>query len=271
MNRLLLIAILLPLVILSLASALWAQGGLPDMPHPAVATDERSTLNREPVGAVENTRVMQERQAEMGAEITNLADQMRGLKGDLEEIRRNSEQLRNERRDIQAALNDLSERIRKLESAAGSAGLKPPLKNGQGEETPVKPSGAMKEGKPDPKVSYAEAYKVFKDGRYGESRGKFQAFIKQFPDITLANNAQFWIGESYYAEGNVEKAILEYEKVIKNYPKGDMVPHAILKQGLGLLKIGDRTGAKIVLKKLVDEYPETHQGRIAKTKLGTLK
>jgi len=260
MNRLILLAIFVPLLLCSPVPTLWAQGRLPDMPHPAVAADERSTPNGEPSGPGEDMRMMRERQAEMGAEVINLADQISQLRGDLEEIRRHSEYFGNERRDIQAALDDLSERMRKIEGVAKTAGLKSSEKAAISREPP---SG--------PQVSYAEAFRVFKSGRYGEARGKFQNFIKQFPDLTLGNNAQFWIGESYYMEGSIEKAVLEYEKVIKNYPKGDMVPHALLKQGLGLLKLGDETGAKIVLKKLIDDYPETHQGRIAKTKLGTLK
>jgi tetratricopeptide (TPR) repeat protein len=78
-------------------------------------------------------------------------------------------------------------------------------------------------------------------------------------------------GESYYMEGNIERAIIEYDKVIKNYPKGEMIPHALLKQGLSFQKIGDKTGARILLEKLVDEFPDSHQAKLAASTLATLK
>jgi tol-pal system protein YbgF len=95
--------------------------------------------------------------------------------------------------------------------------------------------------------------------------------MEKFPKTDLTDNAQFWIGESYYSENNYEKAILEYEKVIKNYPEGDKVPHALLKQGLSFLKLGDKASARLLFQQIMKDYPNTNQARIAKAKLAEIR
>jgi tol-pal system protein YbgF len=282
-------AIFMLFIVLCPAPALCAQEAIGNMPHPAAlaaeetpapidagaggeksATDEPN--NTDPAEALkeirENIRLLQERQADTGADMTNLADQVRKLRGELEDIN-NPERLKSDRQDILARLEDLAARMRKIETLVGTG--KSPVKDGKPVATQAAVPDATKAGKPDLKESYNEAFGDFKEGNYHEARRSFQAFLKQFPDSSLASGAQFWIGECYYMEGNFEKAILEYDKVILNYPKGEMLPHALLKQGLSFLKIGDKTGAKIVLEKLSDDYPDTHQAQLARATLSTLK
>jgi TolA-binding protein len=67
-----------------------------------------------------------------------------------------------------------------------------------------------------------------------------------------------------------ERAILEYEKVLKQYPKGDKVPHALLKQGFAFLGLGDRVDAKLLFQKVMKEYPQSPQAEIAARKLKVL-
>ena len=87
----------------------------------------------------------------------------------------------------------------------------------------------------------------------------------------MADNSQFWLGESYYAEKNYREAIAAYEKTIKDYPKSDKVSSALLKQGMAFLELGDKTAAKILLKKVIKNYPESNQARIAQRKLAGIK
>ena len=60
---------------------------------------------------------------------------------------------------------------------------------------------------------------------------------------------------------------MEYQKVIENYPKGNKVPAALLKQGLAFRNIGDKPNARLILNELVKKYPNSNEGGIAKQKL----
>lgn len=118
---------------------------------------------------------------------------------------------------------------------------------------------------------YREAYETFQRGDLEGARKKFEAFLSQYPHTELSDNAQFWIGETYFLKKDYEKAILEYEKVIVKYPEGDKVPSALLKQGLAFLELGDKTNARSLLKRVVERYPKTEQAEIAKKRLEFIK
>jgi tol-pal system protein YbgF len=118
---------------------------------------------------------------------------------------------------------------------------------------------------------YKDAYETLQKGNIEGARRKFEAFLKQYPNTELSDNAQFWIGETYYLKKDFEKAILEYEKAIAKYPEGDKIPSALFKQALAFLELGDKTNARNLLKRVVEKYPNTDQAEMAKKKLGTIK
>jgi len=118
---------------------------------------------------------------------------------------------------------------------------------------------------------YKDAYETLQKGDTEGARRKFEAFLKQYPNTELSDNAQFWIGETYYLKKDYEKAILEYEKAITKYPEGDKVPAALYKQALAFLELGDKTNARNILKKVIERYPSSDQAKLAKKKLETIK
>ena len=118
---------------------------------------------------------------------------------------------------------------------------------------------------------YKEAFETFQKGDLEGARRKFEASLKQYPNAGLSENAQFWIGETYFLKKDFEKAILEYEKVIVKYPEGNKVPGALLKQGLAFFELGDKTNARNLLRRVIERYPQSNQAEIAKKKLDEIK
>jgi len=118
---------------------------------------------------------------------------------------------------------------------------------------------------------YKEAFETFQKGDLDGSRKKFEAFLKQYPNTELSDNAQFWIGETYYLKKDFDKAILEYEKAIAKYPEGDKIPAALFKQALAFLELGDKGNARNLLRRLIERYPQSDQAEMAKKKLETIK
>ena len=118
---------------------------------------------------------------------------------------------------------------------------------------------------------YKEAYETLHRGDLEGGRRKFEAFLKQYPNTELSDNAQFWIGETYYLKKDFERAILEYEKAIVKYPEGDKISAALFKQALAFLELGDKANARNLLKRVIEKYPQTDQAEMAKKKLETIK
>jgi tol-pal system protein YbgF len=114
---------------------------------------------------------------------------------------------------------------------------------------------------------YDRALAYHRDDRHQEAMADFNTFLTLYPKSDLADNAQFWIGECYKAQGKHEEAILAYQKVIDKYPEGNKVPAAMLNQGFSFEKIDDKTTAELILKRLVKNYPKTKEAEIAQKRL----
>ena len=120
---------------------------------------------------------------------------------------------------------------------------------------------------PTVKQLYADARQAYDNGELDRARQLFQQLIQEHPKSDNADNAQFWIGESYYQEKWYERAVLEYQTVIEKYPKGNKVAAAMLKQGMALLNIGEKSSARLILQELQKKYPKTSESKIAAQKL----
>ena len=127
--------------------------------------------------------------------------------------------------------------------------------------------GTTSPATPTAKQLYNDGRQAFDNGKMDKSRQLFLSLIKGHPKSDYADNAQFWIAESYYREKWYERAILEYQTVIEKYPKGNKVPSAKHKQGMAFLKIGDKANARIILNDLVKKHPNSNEAKIAAQKL----
>ena len=192
-------------------------------------------------------------------DMDRIKDDMEGRLKNLEERRRNQEE----------KIKELEDRLKAPEPKTPDPGAKPmePEKSASTKEIPAELKGSST-GMGN---LYRDAYETFHKGDLDGARRKFEAFLKQYPNTELSDNAQFWIGETYYLRKDYEKAILEYEKAIVKYPEGDKIPAAILKQALSFLELQDKTNARNLFRRVIEKYPRSDQAEIAKKKLETIK
>ena len=208
-------------------------------------------------------------QADAGANIIDLRSSIQKLRGATERLKVKIANLESKKKseDLNNSLIDISKRLAYLESYLGPDIEKSKKENSEKELSPPIKNGGATSGE---KI-YSSAYSVFKNGKYSLAKEEFQKFLKSFPNTEYSDNAQFWIGECDYFEGRYEEAIVEYEGVIQNYPKGNKVPNAFLKQALSFLKLGDKSSAKLLLQRVIKDYPNTTPARIARKKLIDIK
>jgi tol-pal system protein YbgF len=119
----------------------------------------------------------------------------------------------------------------------------------------------------DPKQVYDAAYLDLTKGKYDLAITGFSNYLKYFPETEQADNAQYWLGECYYAKKNYTKAAIEFHQVLEDYSTGDKVPSALYKLGLSLLEIKSVGQANKYFQELVDKYPNTEEAKLAKEKL----
>ena len=66
----------------------------------------------------------------------------------------------------------------------------------------------------------------------------FQEFLEKHGDDKLASNAQYWLGETYYARQNLPEATRAFLVGIQRYPNSTKAPDSMLKLGISLGKLG---------------------------------
>jgi tol-pal system protein YbgF len=250
--------------------------------------DEAERLDKEIKNTGNNLLQMRTGNAELRTEVTDLKTRLSQTSGQIDGVK---EELRKKELSLDARVNKaedaeklLHEKITSLifkvnfiENFLGIGKKDHQEKQASADSEPsqsLEPgmkNGAAGVSKSDKVSLYTAAFTLFKEGEYEKSREAFEDFLRQHPNTEFSDNAQFWLGECYYFEKQYERAIVEYDKVVKNFPGGNKVSNALLKQGLSFLKLGDKKTAKLLLQQVTKDYPNTSQAAIARGKLLEIK
>ncbi|MEM6780380.1 MAG: tol-pal system protein YbgF [Pseudomonadota bacterium] len=107
----------------------------------------------------------------------------------------------------------------------------------------------------DPAGLYETSFSILKSGDYDAAEKSFQAFLDKYPDHTLASNATYWLGETYYVRNRYDDAARLFAQSYQNFPSGSKTPDSLLKLGLSLNGLGKKQEACIALTQLISEFP----------------
>jgi tol-pal system protein YbgF len=119
----------------------------------------------------------------------------------------------------------------------------------------------------DAASDYRAAVELVKTARYGDAIAALRVFVATYPRHDYADNAQYWLGEAYYAQSNYARALTEFRAVIEVYPHGNKVPDALLKVGYCYQAMGQGEKARAVLEQVVNLYPKSEPAMLAAKRL----
>ncbi|WP_305047052.1 tol-pal system protein YbgF [Geoalkalibacter sp.] len=105
--------------------------------------------------------------------------------------------------------------------------------------------------------TYLRAFSDYASGRYPQAIAGFEEFLRAFPDNEYASNAQFWIGECYYAQQDYERAALEFMKMASRYPQSARTPDALFKTASAYQKLGRADEARQLMNLLRERHPQS--------------
>ncbi|HKG92954.1 MAG TPA: tol-pal system protein YbgF [Gemmatimonadaceae bacterium] len=166
----------------------------------------------------------------------------------LQELRAEMEQ---RSRELQAASTGAPDSAGAPAGAAGAAGATPP--------------------QPGPNQLFQLALDQLRRGSTGAARTGMQELLRLYPTSDVAAEAQFYIGESYAAEGKTAQADSAYAAVAQRYPESSRAPTALYKYALSLEKGGRKREARQVLDDVVRKYPRSDEAVLARDRLRTLR
>ena len=137
---------------------------------------------------------------------------------------------------------------------------------------PVNPALAAAPVNPgiSPKRLYDTAYTDYTTGQWALSIQGFEQFISTFPQSEIADDALFFIGQNYYADGRFREAADAYEQVSLRYPAGNVVAEALYKRGLALERLDQIDLARETFQTVVREHPDDNMANLAQQALDRL-
>lgn len=182
---------------------------------------------------------------QMADRMDQLEQQVRELRGQLEELKHEVDGTQQRQRELYM---DIDRRLQSLEAGGGGSG-------GQ--------SGASS----DDRKAYEAAFEQLKQGRYDQARSAFADFLKAHPDSTLADNAQYWLGEADYVRSEFKQAVSDFKTLLDKYPDSAKVPDAWLKLGYCHYELKQWDAASKALNTVINRYPDATAARLAKQRL----
>lgn len=115
-------------------------------------------------------------------------------------------------------------------------------------DRPGLPAGSSKE-------QYAYAFSLMQKASYVEATGAFSEFLQRHPDDPLADNARYWLGESYYARTDYARAAETFLDAYEKNKTGPKAPDTLLKLGMSLGKLDKKKEACASFRELNRAFP----------------
>ena len=117
---------------------------------------------------------------------------------------------------------------------------------------------------------YDMAWADYTAGSYDLAIEGFTSYVRSFPKSEFADNAQFYIGESYYQRGRWPEAVDAFARVISTYPRSDVVAQAYYKRGLSYERMNQPDRSRADYEYVLKTAADTDPGRLAKQRLDAL-
>jgi len=221
------------------------------------------------MSAVQKTT--QDFSAASGARLDTMGTQVQGLSDNVADLQARMGKLDQKLTDIQNTLQNVDS---KLASPAPSPGSAPPAALSappapSGNMPTIPPGGPAASGPPPASadVLYSNGLRDNNGNRYDLAKQEFQDYLKYYGDTDLASNAQFYLGEIAYNQGQFQSALDAYNRVIENYPKSFKTASARMRKGFCLAELGQKASAVRELRAVVRLYPGTDEAKRSAAKL----
>ena len=144
----------------------------------------------------------------------------------------------------------------------------PPVARPPGAATIAPPPQPLRAGE---REAYDNALAVLREGRYPEAAQAFNQFLINYPGSSYADNASYWLGETYYVTRDFDRALAAFTGLAQQYPSSPKVADSRLKTGYIYYEKKDWKQARQMLEAVVSDYPGSTAARLAGDRLRKMK
>jgi tol-pal system protein YbgF len=217
------------------------------------------------MAAVQKTT--QDFSAASGARLDTMGTQVQGLSDNVADLQARIGKVDQKLTDIQNTLQNVDSKL-VAPAPAPAPGVPPTALGGP---PPVPGTAAVPAAAVQPPATadilYSNGLRDINGKHYDLATQEFQDYLKYYGDTDLASNAQFYLGEIAFIQGEYQPALDAYNKVIENYPKSFKTASAMMRKGFCLAELGQKAAAIRQLRSVVRQYPGTDEAKRSAAKL----
>ena len=196
--------------------------------------------------------------------VQQLQQEVRELRGKVEELQYQVEQSKKQERDRYVDLDRRILELRKELDAKPVSAVSPGNENQPAAVAPATDDVASNPPSEAENNAYNAAYDLIKQRKYDEAVNALHGFIKQYPDSQLAANAYYWLGEVYLVIPKLEQARQSFIIVIGKYPQHRKAPDAFYKLGVTYDRLGQKDEARKYLEQTISRFPQSASANLAR-------
>lgn len=115
-----------------------------------------------------------------------------------------------------------------------------------------------------PEALFEAAFYLYHEMDYEKAREAFGAFLDRFPNHRLTDQAQYWIGECYYAQRLYREAGDAYRQVLTRFDTGNKFADAFFKTGLCYHRLNAHRRSKEYWNRLIQRFPNSRAADLAR-------
>lgn len=142
-------------------------------------------------------------------------------------------------------------------ASAADGDVRPPAAQGNAAPAASDLGGQQTASLPSktPREQYARAFAQLERRQYAESAAGFSDFLKANPNDPLADNARYWLAETYYARGEYGRSAELFLDAYERSKTGPKAPDTLLKLGLSLAGLDKNKEACATFRELGRGFP----------------
>jgi len=204
--------------------------------------------------------------ATSGARLDTMGTQVQGLSDNVADLQARLGKLDQKLTDIQNTLQNVDSKMASPPPPAAVPTATAPSPLGGPGASPM--ASAAPPASAD--VLYSNGLRDINGKHYDLAAQEFQDYLKYYSDTDLASNAQFYLGEIAFMQGEYQRALDAYNKVVENYPKSFKTASSRMRKGFCLAELGQKAAAIRELRTVVRQYPGTDEAKRSAAKLREL-
>ncbi len=199
-------------------------------------------------------------QSENAVNGQQISGQIQSLNDSVDELKSRIARLDKSLQDIQSQLQNVN-----TQPAGGTPGQQ----QAPGQEDGAAPGQQQPQQPQAPPVDqlYQGGIRDYNSAKYDVAAGEFGDVLKFYPHDKLAGNAQFYLGEIAYRQGDYKTAIKNYDAVLEQFPGSFKAPVAQLRKADAEIALNQREAGIRDLRSLIQRYPQTPEAAQARSKL----